>query len=254
MVGNQMGGVLIGGSAAGNTIGGAQGTPNQLGTDSNVIAGNHGPGITVSSSATNNVISNDIVGLDQFGTSLPNSLPLREDLNGDGVSDLLMTNGITGGGLGPLHEVPFYWRRPVSLRADRRARPRMAIRGQRRLSRRRQPGRRADPDHLRDAMFLVAGDGGGTAQYTAIGGIGPEWQFEGNGPLLALVDTDDCLGRRSWPQCCAGQVARRGTPRSAGSGPRVQFRGSAIVAAGFLIGGFPGRCAARPDRGEDVNG
>jgi hypothetical protein len=72
---NGAGGILIGGSAYNNTIGGNN-TPNASGNTQNVIAGNTGNAITVLSGATNNTIGPNKIGVDQLGVPLPNGGPI----------------------------------------------------------------------------------------------------------------------------------------------------------------------------------
>jgi len=73
---------------------------------------------------------------------------------------------------------------------------------------------------------------GATAQYTAIGAIGPEWQFEGNGPLLGQSSDDFLLwdGSSSSPAYGAlvvGSLANSvATYTQIGAvGPNWQFKG-----------------------------
>lgn len=109
---------------------------------------------------------------------------LREDLNGDHVSDLLMTstsgalvmdqvsNGTMGyqqiGGLGP----EWQFEGTGSFLGDNQ-----------------------DAELLwnnQNSALVVAEANGSAASYVAIGGLGPEWQFEGNWPLSGQ-STDDFL-------------------------------------------------------------
>jgi len=81
--GNQAGGILIGGSATNNIIGGAGGTQQQPKAD--VISGNGGIGVTLSSTSTNTSIIGDVIGYDVGGTiPVPNA------------GAAIVTNGSTG--------------------------------------------------------------------------------------------------------------------------------------------------------------
>jgi hypothetical protein len=64
---NQRGGVLIGGTAHANTIGGAAPTPASL------ISGNTGNGVTLRAHARDNRVINNYIGLDRFGRYLRNT-------------------------------------------------------------------------------------------------------------------------------------------------------------------------------------
>ena len=66
-LGNKEGGVLIGGDAYGNVIGQATLTP------PNLISGNTGIGVTLSSGTRRNSVINNYIGLDRFGRYLRNS-------------------------------------------------------------------------------------------------------------------------------------------------------------------------------------
>lgn len=70
---NGAGGILIGGLANNNTVGGAQASPNSSDNTENVIAGNSGDGITLLSSGKNNVVDNNKIGVDQLGVTLQNT-------------------------------------------------------------------------------------------------------------------------------------------------------------------------------------
>jgi len=67
-LGNQKGGVLIGGSAYRNVIGQATARP-----PSNLISGNTGNGVTLRAGTRLNRVINNYIGLDRFGRYLPNS-------------------------------------------------------------------------------------------------------------------------------------------------------------------------------------
>ncbi len=64
---NQRGGVLISGTADNNSIGTSSSNPSDL------ISGNGGNGITLTSGTTSNEIINNFIGLDKFGLHLPNA-------------------------------------------------------------------------------------------------------------------------------------------------------------------------------------
>ena len=66
-LGNKQGGVLIGGDAYGNVIGQARLTP------ANLISGNTGVGVALSSGTRRNSVINNYIGLDRFGRYLRNS-------------------------------------------------------------------------------------------------------------------------------------------------------------------------------------
>ena len=66
-LGNKEGGVLIGGDAYGNVIGQARLTP------ANLISGNTGVGVALSSGTRRNSVINNYIGLDRFGRYLRNS-------------------------------------------------------------------------------------------------------------------------------------------------------------------------------------
>ncbi len=94
--------------------------------------------------------------------------------------------------------------------------------------------------------MAVGEDVGGTAQYTAIGGVGPEWQFEGNGALLGQ-STDDFLlwdgsgASPSYGALVIGSVVGGQAQYAAigGVGPNWQFEGVGNYLgdgkAGFLM-------------------
>ncbi|HEY3978639.1 MAG TPA: hypothetical protein VGM79_15290 [Streptosporangiaceae bacterium] len=67
-VGNQRGGVLIAGSAAGNFIGLAR-SP----LPANLISGNHGIGVTLARGTRGNAVLRNFIGLSRLGRPLPNS-------------------------------------------------------------------------------------------------------------------------------------------------------------------------------------
>jgi hypothetical protein len=73
LVGNDAGGILVGGSANNNTIGGAQASPNLSGNTSNMISGNTGNGITLLTSGNNNLVDGNTIGVDQLGVRLLNT-------------------------------------------------------------------------------------------------------------------------------------------------------------------------------------
>jgi hypothetical protein len=99
------------------------------------------------------------------------------------------------------------------------------------------------PDY---GSIVVGEDVGGTAQYTAIGGVGPEWQFEGNGPLLGGSADDFLLwdgssASSSYGALVVGSVVG-GTAQFTqigGVGPEWQFKGVGDYLgdgkAGFLM-------------------
>jgi hypothetical protein len=66
-LGNKEGGVLIAGDAYGNLIGQTALTP------ANLISGNTGIGVTLSSGTRGNFVINNYIGLDRFGRYLRNS-------------------------------------------------------------------------------------------------------------------------------------------------------------------------------------
>jgi hypothetical protein len=71
-LGNGAGGVLIGGSATNNTVGGASSDPSM--PTANLISGNDGNGLTLTSGTSLNQVIDNEVGLDRFGLPvLPNS-------------------------------------------------------------------------------------------------------------------------------------------------------------------------------------
>src|SRR5260370_42558189 len=88
IVGNGAGGILLGGSAHDNTIGGTPASPNQDGNTTNLISGNTGNGITLVTSATNNVIFNNTIGLVEL------SVPLRN--TGSPFLQFVRTGGFSG--------------------------------------------------------------------------------------------------------------------------------------------------------------
>jgi hypothetical protein len=65
-LGNQRGGLLIGGSAKNNLIGGTT-------KPSNLISGNTGIGVNLSPGTSSNLVTTNFIGLDRFGRPLPNS-------------------------------------------------------------------------------------------------------------------------------------------------------------------------------------
>jgi hypothetical protein len=89
-----------------------------------------------------------------------------------------------------------------------------------------------DPTQPDYGALVVGEDAGGTATYTLIGGIGPEWQFEGNGPLLGN-STDDFLlwdgssSSASYGTLVVGSVSEGQAQYAAigGVGPEWQFEG-----------------------------
>jgi hypothetical protein len=86
LLGNGAGGILIGGTANNNTIGGVQGSPDLIGATSNLIDGNSGNGITVLPGASNNSIVGNTIGLDQLGVPLRNTGSPIVQLIGTGTS------------------------------------------------------------------------------------------------------------------------------------------------------------------------
>ena len=66
-LGNQKGGILIGGRARGNTIGDAG--PKR----SNLISANTGNGVTLRAGTYGNLVINNYIGLDRIGRYLPNT-------------------------------------------------------------------------------------------------------------------------------------------------------------------------------------
>jgi parallel beta-helix repeat protein len=66
-LGNQEGGVLIGGAARRNSVGNASMRP------ANLISGNTGNGVTLRTGTRNNRVINNYVGLDRIGRNLPNT-------------------------------------------------------------------------------------------------------------------------------------------------------------------------------------
>jgi hypothetical protein len=66
-LGNQRGGVLIGGRAFRNSVGNARSRP------SNLISGNTGNGVTLQAGTRRDRVINNYLGLDRIGRSLPNS-------------------------------------------------------------------------------------------------------------------------------------------------------------------------------------
>jgi hypothetical protein len=69
-LGNQRGGVLIGGRAYANVIGALTGR-----VPVNLISGNHGPGVTLGRGTSRNAVLRNFIGLNRFGRPLPNSGP-----------------------------------------------------------------------------------------------------------------------------------------------------------------------------------
>jgi hypothetical protein len=67
-LGNQRGGVLVAGSAAGNFIG-LPSSPRPA----NLISGNHGVGVTLARGTRGNAVLRNFIGLNRFGRPLPNS-------------------------------------------------------------------------------------------------------------------------------------------------------------------------------------
>ncbi|HMH92181.1 MAG TPA: hypothetical protein VK586_13990, partial [Streptosporangiaceae bacterium] len=65
---NQRGGILIGGSAAGNSIGLAR-SP----VPANLISGNHGIGVTLARGTRRNDVLRNFIGRGRFGRPLPNT-------------------------------------------------------------------------------------------------------------------------------------------------------------------------------------
>ena len=70
-LGNGMGGVFVGDQANNNTIGGSSSNPSQ--PTANLISGNTGNGVTLTTSTNNNQIVDNSIGVDRFGLPLPNS-------------------------------------------------------------------------------------------------------------------------------------------------------------------------------------
>ncbi len=66
-LGNQRGGILIGGTAYRNVIGAAGSDP------ANLISGNSGIGVTLQAGTRGNFVINNYIGLNRFGRSLPNA-------------------------------------------------------------------------------------------------------------------------------------------------------------------------------------
>ncbi|HEX4082236.1 MAG TPA: hypothetical protein VHX40_04665, partial [Acidimicrobiales bacterium] len=149
-----------------------------IGTFSVAAAGNTG-GVEVVSDGNG---GSDITAI--YGTAVPGTL------TGDGLTDTLMVNGNNGvlisdelsagsmtytqiGGLGP----EWQFEGDGSFLGD--GRDGFLLWG-------------SDPAQPDYGTIVVGEDVGGAAQYTALGGVGPEWQFEGNGPLLGQ-STDDFL-------------------------------------------------------------
>jgi hypothetical protein len=82
-IGNQLGGVLVAGTATGNSFGGVTATPTYPVAD--VISANGGPGITLESTTTDTSILNNIIGYGGQGVdSFPNA------------GEPIITNGSTG--------------------------------------------------------------------------------------------------------------------------------------------------------------
>ncbi|HWB51841.1 MAG TPA: FG-GAP-like repeat-containing protein [Stellaceae bacterium] len=73
IVGNGAGGILLGGNAHDNTIGGDATPDDASGNTQNLISGNTGAGITILGSAANNTISSNKIGVDENGNPLPNT-------------------------------------------------------------------------------------------------------------------------------------------------------------------------------------
>jgi hypothetical protein len=110
--------------------------------------------------------------------------------------------------------------------------------------------------------IVVGEDVGGTAQYTAVGGVGPEWQFEGNGPLLGGSNDDFLLwdgssSSASYGSLVVGSVAGGTATYTAigGVGPEWAFEGVGDYLgdgkAGFLM---EDQDTGNLDVGEDVGG
>ncbi|HEY1733228.1 MAG TPA: Ig-like domain-containing protein, partial [Acidimicrobiales bacterium] len=81
-------------------------------------------------------------------------------------------------------------------------------------------------------VLVVGEDAGGTAQYSEISGLGPEWQFEGNGPLLGGSSDDFLLWGASTASPNYGILAVGAVVGAAvqyteigGVGPEWQFEG-----------------------------
>jgi hypothetical protein len=66
-LGNQRGGVLIGGAAYRNVIGDARPVP------ANLISGNLGTGVTLTQGTSGNFVISNYIGLDRIGRYLPNA-------------------------------------------------------------------------------------------------------------------------------------------------------------------------------------
>lgn len=91
-LGNQKGGILLGGAAHGNSIGDAGSNP------SNLISGNTGNGVTLRTGTRNNQVINNYIGLDRIGQYLRNT--------GRAVVNMGLENTLRGNHYRPPGKVP----------------------------------------------------------------------------------------------------------------------------------------------------
>jgi hypothetical protein len=74
-LGNGRGGILVGGHARRNLIGGKPVRHHRRLGPSNLISGNSGPGVTLRAGTAGNVVTGNYIGLNRFGRWLRNSGP-----------------------------------------------------------------------------------------------------------------------------------------------------------------------------------
>ncbi len=92
-LGNQRGGVLIGGAASRNVVGAVTGR-----LPVNLISGNHGAGVTLGRGTSGNAVLRNYIGRNRFGGPLPNSGPA---IINRGRGNVIRGNRTSAGGRGP---------------------------------------------------------------------------------------------------------------------------------------------------------
>lgn len=176
--------------------------------------------------------------------------PLPGNLNGDGASDLLMTDSNNGALL--LDQVSSgveTYQQIGGVGAEWQFEGSGSFLGD---------GTQGELlwDNQSGAM-VVAEDHGGSAQYAAIGGVGPQWQFEGTGPILGQSTDDFLIWNDQSGAIVVGAVSGGSVQYAAigGVGPNWHFGGVGDFlgdgTAGFLIEDSSSGAVVV---GEDVNG